>query len=63
MKADRISCDRLGASGVSSLAISGMAGSMLSIEKATVATIIAIMAMNSDWEMRAEVAADMKAPV
>ena len=51
MKADRISCARFGLSGTSSAAMSGIAGSMLSMEKATVATIMAIMATNSNGEI------------
>jgi hypothetical protein len=46
-----INCARLGASGVSSAVISGIAGSIESTEKAIVANNIAINAMNSDCEI------------
>ena len=46
------SCARLGASGVSAASICGSAGSMASIEKATVAKMVPISAMNSPRERR-----------
>ncbi len=53
----RISCALLGASGLSSAAISGRAGSIASIEKAMVANITPISAMNSPWLRRLGAAA------
>jgi hypothetical protein len=52
MKVDRINCALLGRSGVSCAAISGSAGNIASIEMATVATSMAIRAINSGVEIR-----------